>query len=157
MALHPALDHLAGLIGTWRGQGHGEYPTITSFDYTDEWQFMDIGKPFLLFVERTWNAADAPMHTETGYLRAPSPDVIEIVAAIPTGQAECGSGTCATGGGGVRIVTDAAVTCTPKAKRVDRIVRTFDLSGTSLAYQMDMAAVGQGITLHLTSHLTRVD
>ena len=34
MALHPALTAVTGLIGTWRGEGQGEYPTIEPFSYT---------------------------------------------------------------------------------------------------------------------------
>lgn len=155
MDLNPALAHLAPLVGTWRGPGHGEYPTITSFDYTDEWQFVDVGKPFLLFVERTWDADGLPKHTETGYLRAPSPDVIEIVAAIPTGQSELGVGPCAMSGDALTLSTDAEVRCTPSAKRVDRIVRRIVVRGDALDYEMEMAAVGKGLTLHLRSRLTR--
>lgn len=155
MTLNPALAHLAPLLGTWRGPGHGEYPTIRSFDYADEWQFLDVGKPFLLFVERTHNAEGAPMHTETGYLRAPSPDVLEIVAALPTGQSELGVGTCRITDEGLTLATDAEVRNTPTAKRVDRIVRRFVLTGDALAYDMEMAAVGQGLTLHLRARLTR--
>ena len=51
MSIHSAIAHLSPLVGTWRGQGHGEYPTIESFDYTDEWEFIDLGKPFLYFIE----------------------------------------------------------------------------------------------------------
>ena len=53
--LHPLLVPLARLVGTWRGTGHGVYAAITPFDYTDEWTFTDVGKPFLAFAERTWN------------------------------------------------------------------------------------------------------
>ena len=155
MSRNAALAHLAPLVGTWRGPGHGEYPTIRDFDYTDEWQFLDVGKPFLLFVERTWNADGNPMHTETGYLRAPSPGVVEIVAALPTGQAELGGGRCTASGDGITIGTDAEVRSTPTAKRVDRIVRRFELRGDRLDYDMEMAAVGQGLTLHLRARLTR--
>lgn len=153
--MNPAIAHLSRLVGTWRGEGHGEYPTIQGFDYTDEWEFIDVGKPFLLFIERTWNAEGSPMHTETGFLRAPFPGTIEIVAAIPTGQAEMGTGSCAASGDTATLSTDAEVLVTPTAKHVDRIVRRFDLRGDILAYEMDMSAVGEGLTLHLRSRLTR--
>lgn len=155
MALHPALAPLAPIIGTWRGPGHGEYPTISDFDYTDEWQFIDVGKPFLLFVERTWNAEGNPMHTETGYLRAPAPDIVEIVAALPTGQAELGVGSHLTAGGALTIATDADVRNTPSAKRVDRIIRRFVVRGDELSYEMEMAAVGRDVALHLRAQLAR--
>ena len=155
MALHPNLEPLVPLIGTWRGQGEGGYPTITSFSYADEWEFRDIGKPFLLFVQRTFNASGAPMHTETGYLRFPAPGVVEIVAALPTGQAELGTGTLALTDTGLTLDTDAAVRNTPSAKQVDRCVRRFDVAGDTLTYRLDMDAVDQGLTLHLRSRLTR--
>lgn len=155
MKLHPALTHLAPLIGTWKGRGHGSYPTIQSFDYRDEITFTQVGKPFLHYVQRTWIGSE-PMHTETGYLRAPTPDVVEIVIAIPTGQCETGSGSCVVGpDGDIAIDTDAVVACTPTAKTVERLVRRIRCHADDLAYEMDMAAVGVPLTLHLRSTLTR--
>jgi len=100
MALEPRL---AALVGTWRGAGKGSYPTIADFAYTDELTFTDIGKPFLHFVERTWIDGE-PRHTETGYWRMPTPDTVEVVIAIPTGQAERGSGTCRLEADGVLVL-----------------------------------------------------
>ena len=154
MDLHPNLDALAPLLGTWRGEGHGEYPTISSFDYADEWVFSHTGKPFVAFVQRTRSPAGAPMHTEAGYLRATP--AVEIVAALPTGQTELGTGTAEVSDGVLLVSTDAEVRCTASAKTVDRIVRRFRLEGDVLDYDMEMAAVGVGLTLHLRSRLTRV-
>lgn len=88
MALHPALTTVTGLIGTWRGEGRGEYPTIEPFSYTEEVTFTDVGKPFLHYVQKTWSPADAPMHTETGYLRVVDGSAVEFILAQPTGQTE---------------------------------------------------------------------
>lgn len=154
MDLHPNLDALAPLLGTWRGEGHGEYPTISSFDYADEWVFSHTGKPFVAFVQRTRSPVGAPMHTEAGYLRATP--AVEIVAALPTGQTELGTGTAEVSDGVLLVSTDAEVRCTASAKTVDRIVRRFRLEGDVLDYDMEMAAVGVGLTLHLRSRLTRV-
>lgn len=155
--MHPAVSHLFPLVGTWQGDGRGEYPTITSFHYRDEWQFIDVGKPFLLFIERTWSADGSPMHTETGYVRAPSPTTIEITAALPTGQSEMGAGSCMASGDALVLETDAQVLNTPTAKSVDRIVRRYEVAGDELTYEMHMSAVGQGLTLHLQAHLVRQD
>ncbi|WP_432559527.1 FABP family protein [Granulicoccus sp. GXG6511] len=152
--MHDAVAHLAPLLGTWRGEGHGTYPTIESFDYVDEWEFSENGKPFLRFVERTWIGGE-PRHTEVGYIRCPAPGVVEIVAAIPTGQAECGTGSVDVSDGLV-VATDATVGNTESAKQVDRIVRRFEVDGDTLTYGMEMAAVGEPLTLHLKATLQRV-
>ena len=89
-------SQLRRLVGTWRGEGLGCYPTIADFGYTDEITFTDTGRPFLHFVQRT-SIDGQPRHTETGYWRMPNPDAVEVVIALPSGQAERGSGTCRTG------------------------------------------------------------
>lgn len=157
MDVHPNLAHLTPLVGTWRGRGHGSYPTIRDFDYRDEIDIRATPKPFLHYAQRTW-IGEEPMHVETGYLRAPAPGVVELVIAIPTGQSETAVGTCTVDAdGSLQIETDATVTCTPAAKQVDRIVRRISCDADTLAYEMSMAAVGQPLTLHLVAELTRAE
>lgn len=155
MDLHPNLTYVAGLLGRWGGTGQGEYPTIEPFAYADAWEFTSSGKPFVGFVQRTRSEQGVPMHTESGYLRFPSPGVVEIVAALPMGQVEIGTGTVAVDGSTLVIRTEASVHVTPSAKRVDRIVRTFTLTGDQLALTLAMDAVGVGMTHHLSSRLGR--
>ena len=45
--LHPDLNPLAWLVGTWRGKGRGEYPTIEPFEFEQEVVFNHDGRPFL--------------------------------------------------------------------------------------------------------------
>ena len=67
---HPDLAPLAALLGTWRGEGEGSYPTIEPFRYSEEISFTQVGKPFLAYRQATVNLATGlPAHAEAGYWR----------------------------------------------------------------------------------------
>jgi hypothetical protein len=163
-ALHADLMPLAGLLGTWEGTGHGEYPTIEPFDYTEQVKFGHAGKPFLLYSQRTWAADDGrPLHVETGYWRMPSAQGVELVLAHPTGVTELAEGTVQTQTD-VQTHTDLVVIelisttmgVTASAKSVTAVERTFRLRGEAIDYNMRMAAVGQPLTHHLAARLHRI-
>lgn len=165
----PVVGALAGLIGTWTGGGHGQYPTIEPFDYLETVTFGVVaGKPFVTYVQRTSDPdTGTPMHSESGYLRNPAPGQLELVIAQPTGVTEVHTGQLTTGqlttgelttGDGSDLMLDLATTavvCTPSAKDVTAVERTWRLIGDTLTYQVSMAAVGQPMTLHLQATLER--
>lgn len=155
MELHPSLTPIAGLLGTWRGQGHGEYPTIDSFDYTEELTFTDVGKPFLAYRQRTWAPSGSPMHTETGFIRVPSEERLEFVLAQPTGQTELGEGELRRTSSGIDIALRSQVVNSASAKHVDATERQYVLAGDELTTDFAMAAVGVPMTHHLSSALRR--
>ncbi len=151
---HPRVEIASRIVGTWQGAGHGLTPR--PFDYSDTWEFVDIGKPFLCFVERTTRDG-APAHTESGYLRfVDEVGTVEIVASLPTGQTELGTGSVLVEGDVLTLVTEAAVQSTPTATQVTRLVRTFTLSGDTLDYRLDMDWAGGSQERHLSSTMTRV-
>lgn len=156
MTLHPGLSAVAGLIGTWRGEGAGEYPTIDSFTYTEEVTFTDVGKPFLHYVQRTWSPAGAPMHTETGYLRLVDGSAVEFVLAQPTGQTELAEGPLAATDEGFTCALASRVANSASAKQVDGTERRIELAGDVLTTHFAMAAVGVPMTHHLKSVMHRV-
>lgn len=155
MELHPNLSVLAPLLGNWQGQGEGEYPTIEPFSYSEQVTFGHVGKPFVSYLQKTKSPTGQPMHTESGYLRAVGEGRVEFVLSMPTGQVEVGNGTVVALDGGVRVEIECAVHCTEEAKSVTRTRRVFVVQGDQLDYTLDMEAVGQELTLHLTGHLTR--
>jgi hypothetical protein len=151
--LHPDVAVLAGLLGTWRGEGGGEYPTIASFGYGAEVRFWHTGKPFLAYAQRTWSLDDGrPLHTETGYWRPKPGGVVEVVLSNPNGIVEVLEGRI--DGGRIELDTTTVAT-TSTAKEVTALRRRYQLDGDTLAYTLDMAAVGQPLQHHLSARLHR--
>ena len=142
------------LLGTWVGEGQGEYPTIATFGYREEVTFTHPGKPFLVYSQRTWALDDGrPLHVETGYLRVVRDGAgVELVLAHPTGVAEVQEGTVE--GRSLRLRSTAVAT-TGSAKRVDALERDIDVDADTLTYAIRMAAVGVPLTHHLAATLHR--
>lgn len=161
--LQPLLEPLRGLLGTWRGEGTGSYPTIESFRYLEEVRFWHVGKPFLGYEQRTRSPETRlPMHTESGFWRvllaaddaSSGTTALEVVIAHPTGIAEILVGEA----NGPRLtVATTNVARTPTAKEVTAVERRFllDDEDDTLSYEVHMAAVGQPMQLHLVATLHR--
>src|SRR4051794_16085137 len=152
--LHPDLAPLAFLLGTWQGQGTGDYPTIEGFAYAEEVRFSHVGKPFLAYAQRTWDpVAQRPLHAETGYLRpADGGAGVELVLAHPSGIVEVEEGPLR----GTRIeLATTHVTSTSTAKQVSALTRVIEVHGDVLTYRLAMAAVGVPLTHHLEAVLHR--
>lgn len=157
-ALHDAIAPLAGLLGTWRGRGHGDYPTIDPFDYLEEVSFGHVGKPFLAYGQRTRHAeTDLPLHAEAGYLRPGGGDgAIELVIAQPTGITEVHTGMLVDDGGSVVLdLRCDAPGRTPSALPVHAVRRRIVVEGDVLGYDLWMAHGDTPETHHLTATLHR--
>jgi hypothetical protein len=155
--LHPDLGLLAPLLGTWAGQGAGEYPTIEPFGYFEEVTFGHVGKPFLTYAQRTKASDDGrPLHAETGYIRAPSPGRVEWVLAHPTGITEIEEGTLSVSGATVEMELNAtAIGLSASAKHVAALSRSIRIDGDELTYTLRLGAVGQPLQHHLAARLHR--
>lgn len=146
------------LVGRWEGAGVGGYPTIESFQFGQEITFSQNGKPFLIYVSRTWlldadGRPGRPLAMESGFWRPQPGGNIEVLLAHPTGITEVYLGEVS--GAKVEMATDI-VARTPSAKEVTAGRRLYGLVGADLAYAYDMAAVGQPLQPHLSAQLKRV-
>jgi THAP4-like, heme-binding beta-barrel domain len=151
MDLHPDVEALAWLLGTWRGEGDGWYPTISSFRYREEATWSHVGKPFLVYSQATWAIDDGrPLHGERGYLRVAAGQM-ELVVAHSSGLVEIALGVVAD----VLVLTSTTIAGTPSAKEVRAVDRRLWRSGPTLRYELGMAAVGQTHQGHLQATLTK--
>ncbi|KAF5468783.1 hypothetical protein F2P56_012908 [Juglans regia] len=130
-AVHPGIEPISYLLGTWKGQGEGGFPTINSFSYGEELRFTHhSSRPVIAYTQKTWKLnSGEPMHAESGFWR-PKPDgSIEVVIAQSTGLAEV---------------------------LVKEITRVFRLIGGDLSYEVEMATNSTSLQPHLRASLKKL-
>ncbi|GAB2779335.1 FABP family protein [Nocardioides salsibiostraticola] len=156
--LHPDCGPLAWMLGTWQGNGHGDYPTIEKFEFGQELIFTHDGRPFIHYLSRSWivdekgeKVRDAAM--ESGFLRCRPEGKIEMLLTHQTGFAEVWHGEA--GGAKLEVITDA-VARTDSAKEYTAGKRLYGYVEGDLLYAFDMAAMGQELQPHLWARLQRV-
>lgn len=150
---HPATEPLDFLVGTWVGEGSGNYPTIEPFTYREEAVFSHTGRPFLAYSQRTWLLSDGrALHSECGYWRTGPMGHVELVVAHPTGVVEIEEGTVE---GTSMTLASRAVHNTSTAKEVSVLARSFEVDRDLMTYRLTMGAVGQAPQRHLTARLER--
>ncbi len=161
--LHHALLALLPYIGQWRGRGRGGFPTIEDFDYAQEIRISHDGRPFLHYESRAWILDEEskpvrPAMREVGWLRpvledGRATDEVEALLANPTGIMELYLGR--VNGTQLEMATDAVLR-TSSAKEVTAGHRLYGIVDGALLYAQDMAAVGHGLSPHLSARLIRV-
>ncbi|MGK5557052.1 FABP family protein [Actinomadura kijaniata] len=161
--LHPDLKPLEFLLGTWKGAGVGDYPTIEAFNFGQEVSFTHNGKPFLIYSSRSWliekdGSVGRPLGTETGYWRPQPDNALEVTLAHPTGIVEIYVGRVAFHR--IDLETDV-VARTATAKEVTAGTRMYGLlpeenGARDLGWVYEMAAMGQKLQPHLSARLKKV-
>jgi len=157
--IHPNCARLAWLIGTWVGNGHGDYPTIEPFSFGQEVIFQQDGRPFIHYFSRSWLVNEAgetirPAAQETGFLRPQEDGTLEWVMSHNLGFVEVWHGELHPDRPSFEIVTDA-VARTSSAKEYTAGKRLYGYVEGDLAYAFDMAAMGQELQPHLWAKLQR--
>ena len=154
LALDERLGPLAFLLGTWRGEGTGEYPTIESFDYEEELRFEHVGDTFLLYQQASWSPDDGgPIHFERGFLRPGEPGRIELTVAHPIGLTEIAEGPL---DGTAFDLTSTGVGRTTTGLSTTAVIRRYHVDGDVMRYRTDMATDETPMALHLEAELHRV-
>jgi hypothetical protein len=154
--LHPDLRDLAFLLGTWRGTGDGDYPTVDPFTYREELAFEHVGDPFLLYRQESWGTpGDDPLHFERGFLRPGEGGVVELCLAHPLGLTEIAHGS--VDGSSLTLETGpAGVARSATGMDVTRVLRRYRMANEVLTYELDMATERTPLTWHLRATLERV-
>ena len=156
--IHTHCAPLAWLLGSWRGNGDGDYPTIDSFSWGQELIFQQDGRPFFHYMSRAWivdaeGAKVRDAQQETGFLRCHEGGEVELLLTHNTGLSELFLGK--VDGARLLLSTDAVMR-TSTAKEVTAVQRMYGLVEGDLWFAMDMAAVGEQMQPHLWGKLVRI-
>ena len=150
--MHPDLAPIAFLLGTWRGEGEGEYPGVEPFRYREELSFEHVGDPFLLVTESSWTPDGAPLHFERGPIRPLGAGRVDLALAHPIGVAEVAEGTV---DGTDVTLRSTAVVRTATGSPVTEVERRYRMEGDGLSYELKMAMEGVARTFHVRATLSR--
>jgi hypothetical protein len=154
-ALHEDVRVFAFLLGTWRGEGSGGYPTIEPFTYREEVVFEHVGDPFLLYRQESWSPSGEPVHFERGFLRpGEAPGWLELCLAHPIGVTEMAHGRL--DGSSFDLTSDEAdIGHTRTGLDVRGLRRRYRVEDDGLSYALDMATGDTPMAFHLEATLRR--
>jgi hypothetical protein len=158
MARHPEVEALvSALVGTWRGQGVGGYPTIDPFEYRETMVIeARPDHPALHYEQRTWKLSEfgeVASHWETGLIRISSNGTATLNNA-QGGRSETMAGSWTIESVGWRI--DLSSTGFAGDDRVISSTRRFEVGAETLSYAHEMATTSiSATTTHLRSDLAR--
>ena len=152
--IHPDLGEVVFLLGTWRGEGDGEWPGTRPFRYGEEVVFEDVGDDYLAYAQRSWSIDDgSPVHLERGFLRPAGPGRVELVLAHPLGITEVAEGTVQ----GVLVeVASTDVGLTSTAGVVTELRRRIEVRDDTMLNETHMAMREVPLMSHVRARLERV-
>ncbi len=158
--LHPALEPLAWLLGTYEGVGALVYPTIEDRNYVQRVDLLRTTAGRSCTTPRGPGCSSddgsrgRPGASEEGWWRPGAGKFdVEVLLSHPFGVQELLVGTVAFQQ--VTLASDAVVR-TATAKDVTATSRLYGGVDGDLAYVVEMAAVGQPLQPHLSARLARL-
>ncbi|CEP02681.1 THAP4-like heme-binding beta-barrel domain-containing protein [Plasmodiophora brassicae] len=166
MSAHAAVAVLQPLIGTWVGEGEGQYPTIAPFRYRDHIRFYSSGQPFLFMEQRTKRVdSETPMHSEMGFWRVANGRSVEVAISHAMGLTEVSEGSACVDGmaAGALVVTLESTTLGRVSHstrpHVVKLRRAFTVAadGSRLEYTVEMATDQTPLHLHLRASLIKAE
>ena len=148
------------LEGTWKGEGRGGYPTVTSFDYRETLGFTRRDEKTLAYEQRAQKRYDGgteylESHWENGFISILENDDLQLVNIQIGGRSEILVGTIESLDAIFRVhFVSKTLSNDP---RMVSSARTFELEGDTLRYEMEMQTtkVNQS-TPHLKIALQRI-
>lgn len=146
------------LEGSWAGEGRGQFPTVTSFDYRETLTFTRRDEKTLAYEQRTQKRYDGQTewlvsHWENGFLRVLESGQLEMINA-QIGRSEVLTGSVELLGSMIRM-RFVSKSITNDARMISS-ARTFAIEGATLRYEMEMQTTAvQQPTQHLKIRLLR--
>ncbi len=156
-ALRATLDRLTPILGRWRGQGEGSYPTIDSFEYNEELHFeLHDEYPMLFYEQKTRLTNGEASHWETGFVRPVDAGIVELSNSQDSGRVEVLRGEIPERSN--PLVFRLRSVHHGHDPRMVETEREFRVDADRLEYEVRMAThttPAPVMTVHLRSRLTR--
>ena len=140
------------LEGTWRGEGRGQFPTVTSFDYRETLVFTRRDEKTLAYEQRNQKYYDGgteylQSHWESGFISILENDELQLVNIQIGGRSEILVGTVESLDVMIRIhFVSKTLSNDP---RMISSARTFELEGDILRYEMEMQTTKVNQSTHI--------
>lgn len=155
--LHPDCAPIAWMLGTWRGNGHGDGPEVEAYQFGQELIFTHDGRPFFHYMARSWVVDEQGEKVredaiETGFLRAHPEGKVELLLAHESGWIEIWYGEA--GDAKLEVVTDA-IGRTDDAPEVTAGKRLYGYVEGDLLYAYDQAVSGHALQPRTWARLQR--
>ena len=155
------INSLKNIIGSWKGVGIAEFPTIKTFEYNEELNFaINEKNPALHFEQKAWiRSADSrnnePISWESGFIIDKGNNLFELVCIHNTGRLEWYRGfTEQLENEQIKIEFSSVAILND-----DRMIsskRSYLFSPTSITYAQSMSTTKvMGNMTHLTARLER--